>query len=124
VTPVTDHLVILRKFRIVQLFAVGGNTLGIFRLVRLLVIFTIFGTQFAAAEKRVALVIGNSDYSHVPKLANSANDARLIADTLKSAGFNLIGNSALIDRSVKAGLHSGLDERDLGQPIAAPVLVR
>ena len=29
----------------------------------------------AAAEKRVALVIGNSSYEHVPQLANPSNDA-------------------------------------------------
>ena len=36
----------------------------------------------AAAEKRVALVIGNSAYQNVTRLANPANDARLMADTL------------------------------------------
>jgi|GEM_PF-1939405 len=48
-------------------------------------------------EKRVALVIGNSKYRHVPALANTPNDARLMAATLKGLGFALVGDGALID---------------------------
>lgn len=44
----------------------------------------------AFAEKRVALVIGNSNYDKVARLPNPANDAVLIADTLKGAGFDSI----------------------------------
>lgn len=40
-----------------------------------------------AAERRVALVIGNSAYQAVPMLPNPANDARQIADALKANGF-------------------------------------
>ena len=42
-----------------------------------------------AAGPRVALVIGNSGYSDAP-LANPANDARLIAETLRGLGFDVI----------------------------------
>jgi TPR repeat protein len=48
-------------------------------------------------ERRVALVIGNSGYQNVPPLANPANDARLIASTLTSLGFKLIGDGPLLD---------------------------
>lgn len=41
----------------------------------------------AFAEKRVALVIGNSNYEKAARLPNPANDAALIAETLRSAGF-------------------------------------
>ena len=51
----------------------------------------------ANAEKRVALVVGNSAYRNVPPLTNPANDAKLIADTLQSLGFELVGGSAQID---------------------------
>ena len=34
----------------------------------------------ADALKGVALVIGNGDYEHMPKLANPANDARAVED--------------------------------------------
>jgi len=51
----------------------------------------------ALAEKRVALVVGNSAYRHVSQLANPDNDARLIADTLSSLGFTLIGGGVQLD---------------------------
>ena len=44
----------------------------------------------AAAEKRVALVIGNSSYQNVPRLDNPRNDAALMADTLSASGANFI----------------------------------
>ena len=47
--------------------------------------------------KRVALVIGNSNYRSVARLANPANDARLMAEALKSLGFELIGGGAQLD---------------------------
>jgi len=42
-----------------------------------------------AAEPRIALVIGNSSYAESP-LANPANDARVIAETLRRLGFDVI----------------------------------
>jgi Caspase domain len=51
----------------------------------------------ALAEKRVALVVGNSAYRYVPQLANPANDARLMAVTLKGLGFELVGGDAQLD---------------------------
>lgn len=39
-------------------------------------------------EIRLALVIGDSKYSDLPKLANPANDARAVADLLRKMGFN------------------------------------
>ena len=47
-------------------------------------------TTLAHAEKRVALVIGNSGYQHVARLANPANDASAFTDTLKRAGFDVV----------------------------------
>ncbi|MBN8980576.1 MAG: caspase family protein, partial [Rhizobiales bacterium] len=44
----------------------------------------------AAAEKRVALVIGNSAYQNVTPLTNPANDANAITATLKGAGFDVV----------------------------------
>jgi Caspase domain/Domain of unknown function (DUF4189) len=51
----------------------------------------------AAAEKRVALVIGNSAYQNVTRLDNPRNDATLLADTLGGLGFTLIGGRAQLD---------------------------
>jgi uncharacterized caspase-like protein len=44
----------------------------------------------ALAEKRVALVLGNSAYQNVAPLPNPANDAAKMAATLKDAGFDVV----------------------------------
>ena len=44
----------------------------------------------AFAEKRVALVLGNSNYQNVAPLANPVNDSARIASTLKDAGFDVV----------------------------------
>jgi uncharacterized caspase-like protein len=44
----------------------------------------------AFAEKRVALVLGNSAYQNVAPLANPVNDSARIAATLKEAGFDVV----------------------------------
>jgi hypothetical protein len=66
-------------------------------------------TSAAHAEKRVALVIGNSAYQAVPKLPNPDSDARLMSDTLKSLGFFVVGGSARLDLD-KAGFDASLQE--------------
>lgn len=54
-------------------------------------------TVEASAEKRVALIVGNSSYVNVTRLDNPKNDARLMADTLRSLGFQLVGGGAQLD---------------------------
>ncbi len=58
------------------------------------VVFAIWSTWLftepAFAEKRVALVIGNSAYRNVAKLSNPANDAAAVAAMFKSAGFDFV----------------------------------
>src|SRR5665213_2319696 len=44
----------------------------------------------AHAEKRAALVIGNSSYRNVPSLANPVNDATEVAALFRSAGFSVV----------------------------------
>ena len=51
----------------------------------------------AFADKRVALVIGNSAYRNVGRLDNPANDAKLLSDTLRALGFTLVGGGAQLD---------------------------
>ena len=43
----------------------------------------------ASRGVRVALVIGDSNYSNLPKLGNPANDARAIAELLQKIGFTV-----------------------------------
>jgi uncharacterized caspase-like protein len=49
------------------------------------------GTSSAlAAEKRVALVIGNSAYKNVARLTNPTNDAALVGGMFKKSGFDTV----------------------------------
>lgn len=57
----------------------------------------IFCSWPAAAEKRVALVVGNSAYKNVTPLDNPSKDASLMAETLSGLGFALVGGSAQLD---------------------------
>ena len=41
-------------------------------------------------ERRVALIIGNGAYAHVPALSNPPNDARMIGEALRSVGFTSV----------------------------------
>jgi uncharacterized caspase-like protein len=47
------------------------------------------------AEKRVALVIGNGDYEHAITLPNRIRDGKLIGETLRKAGFEVIDGTNL-----------------------------
>jgi uncharacterized caspase-like protein len=58
---------------------------------------TLLSTSPAAAEKRIALVIGNSSYQNVTPLDNPSKDAALMADTLDGLGFTLIGGRAQLN---------------------------
>jgi formylglycine-generating enzyme required for sulfatase activity len=51
----------------------------------------------AMADRRVALVVGNSRYESAGPLANPEKDARLMAETLRSVGFTLIGGGAQVN---------------------------
>jgi hypothetical protein len=44
----------------------------------------------AAAAKRVALVVGNDQYSNIPQLRKAVNDAHTMSDTLKKLGFAVL----------------------------------
>lgn len=62
------------------------------RLFIALVLFVIgsFGAGPALAEKRVALIMGNSAYKNVAQLPNPVNDAAAMAALLKAAGFDSV----------------------------------
>ncbi|WP_044589375.1 caspase family protein, partial [Bradyrhizobium sp. LTSPM299] len=69
--------------------------------------FVLCAGTAAHAEKRVALVVGNSAYQAAPKLPNPAGDARLMSDTLLSLGFFVVGGGAQTDLD-KAGFDHAL----------------
>ena len=63
----------------------------------------------AAAENRIALVIGNSTYQTVTVLPNPANDARLFTDLLKEAQFEVISAPDLSQIDLRRALRSFSD---------------
>ncbi|SCB56012.1 Uncharacterized protein, contains caspase domain [Bradyrhizobium shewense] len=68
----------------------------------------------AQAERRVALVIGNSAYKSVPQLANPVNDAALVEGMFKKAGFENVDtrlNLSVVDMR-KALRDFGVKARD------------
>jgi Caspase domain len=42
------------------------------------------------ADRRIALVMGNSAYDRVPQLQNPVNDATAMAEMFKKAGFDTV----------------------------------
>ncbi len=50
----------------------------------------VLGGNAAHAERRVAMVIGNSAYQNVNQLPNPAKDAEAIGEMLKKAGFDVV----------------------------------
>ena len=61
-------------------------------------------------------MIGNGGYQHVPPLTNPPNDARLTAETLKTLGFRLVGDGALLNAD-----HAAMERaiRDFGKRLRA-----
>ncbi|MCA9221005.1 MAG: TAXI family TRAP transporter solute-binding subunit, partial [Planctomycetales bacterium] len=68
----------------------GTSLIRNFLVLVLTIVMMAVGGSHALAEKRVALVIGNSDYRHVPKLPNPASDATAIGEALKRIGFDTV----------------------------------
>ncbi|MDN5787482.1 caspase family protein [Pseudorhodobacter sp.] len=56
-----------------------------------IVLFVALGNGSAAAadQGKLALVVGNQAYQHLPRLANPGNDARGVADALRRLGFEV-----------------------------------
>lgn len=83
------------------------------RLLAALLLWTSL-SDVAVAEPRIALVIANADYEgSLPPLANPANDGKLIAQRLKSVGFQV---TLLTDASQK---EMKLAVRKFGDALAA-----
>lgn len=61
-----------------------------FGLTLLALVVTAFLFSGAKAEKRVALVIGNSSYTNISHLNNPKNDAELMAEVLREVGFEVV----------------------------------
>ena len=60
----------------------------------------LFSALSAQAERRVALVIGNDEYAHLPDLNNAGKDARDMAAKLKTLGFEVIARYNASEREM------------------------
>ncbi|WP_438751977.1 caspase family protein [Pararhizobium sp. O133] len=69
----------------------------------LITTFLSFNQASAATPKKVALVMGNSAYQHAVELPNPKNDAKLMAETFRTAGFTVIEGEDL-DKNGMANL--------------------
>ncbi|WP_294541225.1 caspase family protein [uncultured Rhodoblastus sp.] len=65
--------------------------------------WALFGVA-AYADKRVALIVGNSDYARVIKLGNPENDAHDLADALRGLNFEVIFKINVDQRGLGAAL--------------------
>ena len=64
--------------------------MAVLRLTILFFLACWLGLGDARAEKRVALVIGNSAYKSAPRLTNPVNDASLVGGMFRKAGFDSV----------------------------------
>jgi uncharacterized caspase-like protein len=64
----------------------------------------------AAAEKRVALVIGNSAYQHTASLKNPSNDATDIATKLRALGFDVTDGTDLSKADMESRIRAFADK--------------
>lgn len=74
---------------------------------------------FASLRKnrRLALIIGNSDYQHGGSLANPVNDARAMQKTLSGLGFDVIKRENCTQKELKIAMDdfgNRLDNYDVG----------
>jgi hypothetical protein len=77
-----------------------GTTGRVWAAIPGVVLNFVLGALFAAllqaspafADKRIALVVGNSTYQNVNRLPNPARDAAAIGDMLTKAGFNVVNS--------------------------------
>jgi uncharacterized caspase-like protein len=71
--------------------------------------------QQPAPNPRIALVIGNATYRDAA-LATTANDAGLVAQTLQSAGFDVVGARDLDGQSLRTALRDFLQKASAAGP--------
>ena len=95
---------------------------GLFVLVPVVLALAPLEAQAAAqaaarAERRVALIIGNSAYAHTPPLPNPRNDAEALAEVLGGLGFEVVEGLDL-DRASTTRLLRAYADRLKGASVA------
>ena len=71
----------------------------------LVVIGLLVSAASADAARRVALLVGNDAYGHLPKLRNAVNDARSLDARLRALGFDTILKLDATRRDLNRAIH-------------------
>lgn len=87
------------------------------QLICMLAVLGVFATP-VRAEKRVALVIGNSAYNHAPRLRNPVNDAEAVAALLKRLNFDVLKGIDLTDKGFAKTIGDFSEKLDAGADVA------
>ena len=96
-------------------------------LYRIMALVFVLAPIFAApahaqtSERRFALVIGNTEYK-AGRLPTAANDAGLIAETLRTAGFDVAGARDLDQDTLRRSFREFLDKVSAAGPEAVSVI--
>ena len=94
--------------------------LFLYRIAAVLAVLTplfVVPVNAQAPERRFALVIGNSEYK-AGRLPTAANDAGLIAETLRTAGFDVAGARDLDQDTLRRSIREFLDKVSAAGPQA------
>jgi uncharacterized caspase-like protein len=86
-------------------------------VVAVLVPLFVVSADAQTQERRFALVIGNSEYK-AGRLPTAANDAGLIAETLRTAGFDVAGARDLDQDTLRRSIREFLDKVSAAGPQA------
>ncbi len=90
-------------------------TQSLVRMVLVIGVLLLTGVSGAGAdtdERRVALVIGNAAYQHVPALANPRNDATDLSEALTLAGFEVVEGLDLTRDQMASTIQEFIDRLD------------
>src|SRR5918995_3212290 len=79
----------------------GQNMTALAKLVATMAILLVGLTDLASAERRVALVIGNSAYHNTTPLRNPRNDATALAAVLRKLDFEVLEGIDLDDNGFR-----------------------
>jgi uncharacterized caspase-like protein len=96
-------------------------------LYRIATLLAVLAPLFAAPinarelERRFALVIGNSEYA-AGRQPTAANDAGLIAETLRAAGFDIAGARDLDQNTLRRSIREFLDKVSAAGPQAMSLI--
>ncbi|MEW6677139.1 MAG: caspase family protein [Pseudomonadota bacterium] len=66
------------------------------------------------ADRRIALVIGNNTYRHVPPLEKAANDARAVGEALKKVGYKTTVLLEANQRRMNSAINRFVEDLDNG----------